>query len=488
MADQTGQGRVLLVGWDAAEWRVIRPLLADGRMPHLAALLARGAAGTLATGRPLLSATGWATLTTGRPATAHGLFAPAAVAADGSGLEPVGRSACAAPFVWELAAAAGVACRVVNFPATAPSDAVVATPGQIARPDPAGDGWVHLRVTPDRLDPAASAAFAPDRPGDPRLLAAVAATATVHNVATDVIEHDPWRLAAVCYPGLHQLSHAFMPAHAAPRPPQAGTDAAAFGDVVATGYVWHDLMLGRLLDLAGPATTVVLVADHGFGCDAGRPPATDEASMIAWHRPGGLVVVAGPSVAAGGHVAGSQLDVAPTVLALLGVARPAEMPGRPFPVATIGPATTEGVDLPRTAAVEPPRPADESAAVRWLHSLGYRDSPDPHAVAAAAALADRGECHAAVALIDAGRAAWAIAPLRALVDRRPMVTEYAVALAQAYAAAGRTADCRAVTRRLSDRFPDAAEGHAALGLLALAGRRAAAALDHLRAAVAAGRR
>lgn len=34
--------RVLVLGWDAADWTVIRPLLAAGQMPHLAGLMARG--------------------------------------------------------------------------------------------------------------------------------------------------------------------------------------------------------------------------------------------------------------------------------------------------------------------------------------------------------------------------------------------------------------------------------------------------------------
>jgi predicted AlkP superfamily phosphohydrolase/phosphomutase len=34
--------RLLLVGWDAADWKVIDPLLAKGEMPHLARLLEQG--------------------------------------------------------------------------------------------------------------------------------------------------------------------------------------------------------------------------------------------------------------------------------------------------------------------------------------------------------------------------------------------------------------------------------------------------------------
>ena len=41
--------RVLLVGWDAAEWRVLHPLLDAGLLPTLGGLVAGGAVGDLVT-------------------------------------------------------------------------------------------------------------------------------------------------------------------------------------------------------------------------------------------------------------------------------------------------------------------------------------------------------------------------------------------------------------------------------------------------------
>ena len=32
---KSGLNRLLLVGWDAADWKIIDPLLAAGEMPHL---------------------------------------------------------------------------------------------------------------------------------------------------------------------------------------------------------------------------------------------------------------------------------------------------------------------------------------------------------------------------------------------------------------------------------------------------------------------
>ena len=34
--------------------------------------------------------------------------------------------------------------------------------------------------------------------------------------------------------------------------------------IVATAYRYHDAMLGRLLQIAGPDATVIVMSDHGF--------------------------------------------------------------------------------------------------------------------------------------------------------------------------------------------------------------------------------
>ena len=54
--DRDGLSRkVLLIGWDAADWEHITPLLEEGLMPTLDAVIDRGAMGNLATLQPILS-------------------------------------------------------------------------------------------------------------------------------------------------------------------------------------------------------------------------------------------------------------------------------------------------------------------------------------------------------------------------------------------------------------------------------------------------
>ena len=39
--------RVLIIGWDGADWRILDPLLEQGALPNLAELIARGGRGVL---------------------------------------------------------------------------------------------------------------------------------------------------------------------------------------------------------------------------------------------------------------------------------------------------------------------------------------------------------------------------------------------------------------------------------------------------------
>ena len=52
-------GKLLLIGWDAADWRVIHPLMDAGKMPALRGLVTEGVMANLATLHPVLSPMLW---------------------------------------------------------------------------------------------------------------------------------------------------------------------------------------------------------------------------------------------------------------------------------------------------------------------------------------------------------------------------------------------------------------------------------------------
>src|SRR6187455_1664778 len=57
--------RVLLIGWDGADWRILDPLLEAGALPNLQALIDRGAKGVLKSTIPTHSWAAWPSFLTG---------------------------------------------------------------------------------------------------------------------------------------------------------------------------------------------------------------------------------------------------------------------------------------------------------------------------------------------------------------------------------------------------------------------------------------
>jgi arylsulfatase A-like enzyme len=91
---------------------------------------------------------------------------------------------------------------------------------------------------------------------------------------------------------------------------------------VADAYRQADAELGRLLASAGDDTTVLVMSDHGF---RSIPPAPQ-----GGHRLEGIWVAAGPGIAPSAERGElSVLDVAPTLLAGLGLPVGRDMDGRP---------------------------------------------------------------------------------------------------------------------------------------------------------------
>jgi tetratricopeptide (TPR) repeat protein len=104
-----------------------------------------------------------------------------------------------------------------------------------------------------------------------------------------------------------------------------------YGDVVNGGYRLMDLFLGRLLQLAGPETTVIVISDHGFHSDHLRPRGIPDvpAGPATQHRRLGIFCMAGDTVRTDELIYGvGLLDVAPTVLSLFGLPAGEDMPGR----------------------------------------------------------------------------------------------------------------------------------------------------------------
>ena len=107
--------RLLLIGWDAADWKVIQPLLDSGQMPNLARLIAGGVHGNLATIYPALSPMFWTSIATGKRPYKHGIHGFSEPLPDGSGVRPITLLSRKTKAVWNILNQTGHRSLVVGW-------------------------------------------------------------------------------------------------------------------------------------------------------------------------------------------------------------------------------------------------------------------------------------------------------------------------------------------------------------------------------------
>ena len=108
-------------------------------------------------------------------------------------------------------------------------------------------------------------------------------------------------------------------------------DFEVYKEVVQGMYIFHDMMLERLVELAGPDTTIIITSDHGFFSDHRRMTTLPKCNTAPTfeHNPFGMFCISGPGIKKDERVYGaSLLDIAPTILTLFGLPIGKDMDGK----------------------------------------------------------------------------------------------------------------------------------------------------------------
>jgi Tfp pilus assembly protein PilF len=364
--------RVVLIGVDSFDWRILEPLVRQGRMPNVARLMARGARAHLRTIRPILSPVIWTSIATGVKPSRHGIVDFVVTSRETGALMPVTSAMRQVPALWTLLGRQGIDVDVVAWWATWPAETVrgsVVT-DRVAYQlfeDSIKEDWKSAdparsrgKTFPpelfDRIRPLIKA------PGDvtdgevsrflpggamPRALTpeqreqidafrtVLAAGQTYHAIALKQFAGGGPGLRMIYYEGPDTTSHLFMRYRPPLLPGVARADMELFGAMVDRYYELQDGYIGEIVRQAGEGATIILVSDHGFKSDDSRPPHSDprigKGDAADWHTPIGVFLAAGPGIRSGLDLgAASVLDVTPTILALFGLPVARDMDGQPL--------------------------------------------------------------------------------------------------------------------------------------------------------------
>ena len=110
--------RVLLIGWDSADWKIIDKLLEEGGMDGIRSLMNGGNHGNLATLKPQLSPMLWTSIVTGKMAYHHGVEGFTEVDPVSGQVVPVSAATRKCKTLWEMLGEHGKRSHVISWFAT----------------------------------------------------------------------------------------------------------------------------------------------------------------------------------------------------------------------------------------------------------------------------------------------------------------------------------------------------------------------------------
>ena len=343
---------VLLIGVDAAAWANLDPAIREGRLPTFAALERRGTRGDLESFLPMYSPIIWTTMATGVGPDRHGIRG---FSVDGVPYSSNSRTAFA---FWEILPRYGLRSAVGMWWASWPAEPVE---GLIVS-ERFLDGGLPHRVHPEIERPRLEALADEARAAAPEVEDVVAADGSAGlseafrsrhreklRVLARFLDRDEFAtrlgeatlgsgefdLVVAYLRGPDAVGHKFWRWHYERGWPRLArtlygepdADLAALGPVVERMNDRVDTQLRRLLEAAGEPVNVVIVSDHGMTAFA--PSSAEAEAETGNHHRAGLVLLSGPAFRSEARVHGASVyDVLPTVLYLLDLPVPADLPGR----------------------------------------------------------------------------------------------------------------------------------------------------------------
>jgi predicted AlkP superfamily phosphohydrolase/phosphomutase len=356
---------ILFVGIDSADWDVINPLLEEGKLPNLAALIDSGVSCDLHSLEPKQkSPTIWATIATGKLPEKHGVSGYL----DPTSKKLITSNVRTARTFWEILGENGVTVTVIGWLVSWPAEPVngymVADyfkfpprpdrplPEHLTWPDSLTDEVTPFKVTRDEisdedldrfidLNAAMSADEAQKLPVEKMFLemrslnelperaeslrGILAGDRTFLSVARHMLQKHRTDVTVVYLRGVDTASHKFW---SSAHPGKVGfpvseTENRVFGETVNRYYQYADEMLGDLVGDFGEGT-VIVCSDHGFeGPKPGQMP-----GGVNDHGPLGILVMKGAAFRKGVHIPERSVrDITPTILALCGLPVGRDMDG-----------------------------------------------------------------------------------------------------------------------------------------------------------------
>ncbi|HEX6206978.1 MAG TPA: alkaline phosphatase family protein [Actinomycetota bacterium] len=262
--------RVLLIGWDGADWRILDPMLEAGLLPNLKALIDRGARGVLKSTVPNHSWSAWPSFLTGLEPSNHGVYDIFERDFRTRKQLPVTYRSIKERTILPDLAAAGVETIMTNVPLTFPPQRIQ---GKLISGGVLPKGRPHTH--PEGLAAELEAAGKPfpingmswttfwNRP-EPFLDEAMTLTRQRIDANEHLLETTDWRFASLVYVATDRVQHC-LAKYVSPDHPNYDTlSKEPLAERIRDVYRLLDEGLGRHLVHVGDDDLILFISDHGF--------------------------------------------------------------------------------------------------------------------------------------------------------------------------------------------------------------------------------
>lgn len=268
-ASSTSADRLLIIGWDGADWEILDDLIQRGLLPNVAALLQEGVRADLMSTVPSHSWAAWSSFLTGVNPGRHGVFDfVERHPQDPTKRIPVSSTSIRAATFLDYLSEGGQDLRIGNVPVTFPPQPLrgrmisgVAIPRGTSFVWPPEWAEELERRAPFPLNGMEPKQFR-DRPQD--LVQEAYRFVTERSASFELLLEGDWRVAVCVYVATDRLQHPFgayvLPSH----PDFARLCETPLARQIRDVYALLDDQIARLRSIAGPDVTVVLMSDHGF--------------------------------------------------------------------------------------------------------------------------------------------------------------------------------------------------------------------------------
>ncbi len=357
--------KVFILGLDALDWMIVDLVSEKYPLKNMSKLRQEGTWGDLRSIQPLVSPLVWTSIVTGVTPDLHGITDFLAKDPKTGEDIPVTSWMRRVPALWNMCTAAGLKCGFIGWLASYPAEEVngFVVSDRLAyhmfdpnwREGREVEALAGLTYPPDLISEIKDLIVEPEDvserlsdyvqgdvnttkyefdPNDPiaNLRLILSACYTYEGIMKELYPQYEPDLFGIYFEFTDGICHLFMKYVEPPMPDVKPDELRRYRNGVYAAYLDADRIVGEVMDMIDDSTVLIVCSDHGFKSGELRPHSDSRighGQAVDWHRPSGAIGLYGKIVKRGYRLTdASVLDIAPTVLYLLGLPVDTKMKGR----------------------------------------------------------------------------------------------------------------------------------------------------------------